>query len=303
VFLATAGDGAIIGYLSAFAGHFLRNRGSIFIAVVGVRETWRGQGIGTRLFATVEEWARARHAWRLELRVSSLNQRGLALYYKSGFAVEGRIRAGVFRHGAWTDDFWMGKLFEPLPVPPLATPEPEPRCRARAASRPVFRTVRSGDGAAFRAWDLRLSETLPYAIKLPAEVVGAEAIERDIAAAVGDPRLWIAAVVPGTGAERIVGFGSASIEYGFRMQHDAFVNVAVLPEWAGQGIGRGLHDRLEAWARERGVRRLSAAVQAPNHAGRAFAAALGYDEEVAMRSYSLIGGRMVDRFRLGKLFA
>src|SRR5262249_1675480 len=33
VLLATTGSGAIIGYLSAFAGHFLRNRGSIFIAV------------------------------------------------------------------------------------------------------------------------------------------------------------------------------------------------------------------------------------------------------------------------------
>jgi hypothetical protein len=51
------------------------------------------------------------------------------------------------------------------------------------------------------------------------------------------------------------------------------------------------------------VRRLTATVQAPNGAGRAFAAALGYDEEVTMRCYSLIDRRMVDRLRLGKLFA
>jgi hypothetical protein len=43
-------------------------------------------------------------------------------------------------------------------------------------------------------------------------------------------------------------------------------------------------------------------MQAPNDAGREFAAALGYDEEVTMRCYSLIDGRMVDRLRMGKLF-
>jgi GNAT superfamily N-acetyltransferase len=214
----------------------------------------------------------------------------------------------VLRHGAWTDDFWMGKPLEPLPVPPLGTVAamaPPPR-RSRPA--PLVREVRPGDGVAFRAWELRICGTLPYALKLPTEVPSSEAVERDIASAVDDPRLWlVATTVPRAngragGRGRIVGFGSGSIEYGFRMQHDAFVNVAVLPEWTGQGIGRALHNRLEAWARGHGARRLTAAVQAPNQAGRRFAGKLGYDEEVAMRGYALIAGRMVDRIRLGKLF-
>ena len=79
-------------------------------------------------------------------------------------------------------------------------------------------------------------------------------------------------------------------------------NVAVLPEWQGQGLARRLHDRVEAWALDRDVRRLTATIQAPNQTGGAFAAALGYEPEVTMRGYSLIGGRMVDRLRLGKLF-
>lgn len=303
VFLAIAGGGAIVGYLSAFAGHFLRNRGTIFIAVIGLREAHRGQGIGTRLFATIEEWARARRAWRLELRVSSLNERGLALYRKCGFAVEGRIRGGVFRRGGWTDDFWMGKPLVPLPEFPPNEAGPAPDRPSRGATPPpVLRPLRTGDGAAFRAWELAIAETQPHLIKLPAEIAAAEAIERDIATTPPDPRLWLAAAVPGRAGEEIVGFGSGGIEYGFRMQHDAFVNVAVLPEWSGRGIGRALHDRLETWAREQGVRRLTAAVQAPNRAGRDFAAALGYAEEVTMRGYSLVGGRMVDRLRLGKLF-
>ena len=307
VLLALTERGEIIGYLSAFLGHFARNRGNLFIAVVGLREAYRGQGIGTQLFETVEEWARAHRAWRLELRVSSLNKRGQALYRKRGFLVEGCIRGGVFRNGTWTDDLWMGKPLEPLPGRPLGMVNPDPGREARAtpphSPLPVLREMQPGDGAAFRAWDARISEVTPHALKLPREVPAAEAVERDIAHISGDPRCWLVAVVPRPrGGETIVGFASANIEYGFRMQHDAFVNVAVLPEWQGQGLGRRLHDRAEAWAIERGVRRLTATLQAPNLAGRAFAAALGYETEVTMRGYSFIGGYMIDRLRLGKLF-
>lgn len=308
VLLAVAGDGAIVGYLSAFVGHFARNRGDVFIAVIGLREAFRGQGIGTRLFEEIEAWARRRYAWRLELRVSSLNERGLALYRKRGFEIEGRIRGSVFRRGAWTDDFWMAKLLEPIPgrklasVPPSVAHAAAPLARGDAL--PAIREMRAGDGAAFRAWEQRMAEAVPYAVKLPSEVPPADAVERDLAHTPTDPRYWLVATAPRPhgGGESIVAFGSGHIEYGFRMQHDAFVNVAVVPEWQRRGLGRKMHDSVEAWALERGVRRLTAAIQAPNQTGRAFATVLGYETEVTMRAYSLIGGRMVDRLRVGKLF-
>jgi RimJ/RimL family protein N-acetyltransferase len=307
VLLALTEHGEIIGYLSAFFGHFARNRGNLFIAVVGLREAYRGRGIGTRLFEALEEWGRAHRAWRLELRVSSLNERGQALYRKRGFLVEGRIRGGVFRDGVWTDDLWMGKPLEPLPGRPLGLLPPDPVASVQAtppADPPLLlREMQPGDGAAFRVWDVRMSEAMPYALKLPSEIPAAEAIERDIAHVPSDPRYWVVAVAPHPrGGEAIVGFASANIEYGFRMQHDAFVNVTVLPEWQRQGLGRRLHDRAEAWAIDRGARRLTATVQAPNLGGRAFAATLGYETEVTMRGYSFIGGYMVDRLRLGKMF-
>ena len=147
--------GAIIGYLSAFTGWFERNRGNVFIAVVGLRETCRGRGIGTRLFEAVEEWARARGAWRLELRVSSLNERGQALYRKRGFEIEGTIREGVLRDGDWTDDFWMAKAARSRRTTVAAgrnAPSRRPPCDAHAdaaencaaATGPHFTTGRCG---------------------------------------------------------------------------------------------------------------------------------------------------------------
>lgn len=305
VLLAVTGEGAIVGYLSAFLGHFARNRGNLFIAVVGLRDAYRGRGIGTRLFEAVEAWARERQAWRLELRVSSLNERGQALYNKRGFAIEGTIRRGVFRRGAWTDDFWMAKLLGPLPGRNLASALADDfrAASSGAGPAPPIRPMHAGDGAAFRAFDMRMAEVTPFSLKLPSEVAAVEAIERDIAADPADPRLWLVATPPTSGGgDGIVGFAAGNIEFGFRMQHDAFVNVAVLPEWRGRGLGRGLHARVESWALDNDVRRLTASIQAPNQPGRAFAAALGYEVEVTMRCFALIGGRRVDRLRLGKLF-
>lgn len=296
------GGGTIVGYLSAFAGWYERQRGTVFIAVVGLREPYRGRGIGTRLFEAVEDWARGQGAWRLELRVSSLNERGQALYRKRGFANEGAIRAGVLRGGVWTDDFWMGKLLEPS-APRMPIPDASPRRSGRHATHTlVLREMRAGDGPAFRDWETRMCATSPLAIKEPGEVAPLDAIERDIAATDGDPRLWLAAVQQDMyGPEAIIAFATASIERRFRMNFDAWVGISVLPEWAGQGLGRRMHARLEAWARAQGVRRLSAAIQAPNRAARAFAAAMGYEEEVVMRGLSRIDGLLVDRVRVGKL--
>lgn len=304
VFLALDRDGAIIGYLAAFAGSFARNRGVVFIAVVGLRERWRGQGVGTRLFEMVEDWARARGSWRLELRVSSLNGRGLALYQKRGFAIEGRIRGGVWRREAWTDDFWMGKLLGPAPAKVAEAPTGTPRARAQVGVLEGLRLrpLRPGDGPALRAWESGMVRSARFALKSPNEVSSIDTIESDIADDTLDPHCWIAAAVATRRAgDRFLGFASAGIERGYRMEHDVFVNIGVLPEWSGQGLGRQLHDEVEAWARGQRARRLTATVHAPNGAGRGFAAALGYAEEVVQRSYARFDGRLVDRLRLGKL--
>jgi RimJ/RimL family protein N-acetyltransferase len=60
---------------------------------------------------------------------------------------------------------------------------------------------------------------------------------------------------------------------------------------------------LEAWARERGLDRLTCAAQAHNTRGRRFAERLGFAEEARMRRYVVVDGRVADRVRYGKLLA
>jgi GNAT superfamily N-acetyltransferase len=196
----------------------------------------------------------------------------------------------------------MGKLLDPA-LPRMPIPDSAPRPSGRHATHTlVLRETRPGDGPAFRDWETRMCATTPLAIKQPSEVAPLDAIERDIAASGGDPRYWLAAVQQDMyGPEAIIGFATASIERRFRMGSDAWVGIAVLPEWAGQGLGRRMHARLEAWARAQGARRLSGAVQAPNRPARAFVAAMGYAEEVTVRGVSRIDGLLVDRVRVGKL--
>jgi RimJ/RimL family protein N-acetyltransferase len=80
--------------------------------VIGLREQYTGQGIGTRLFTALETWARTTDVRRLHLTVETDNARALALYHKMGFTVIGHIRHAVQIKGQWLDDYVMEKWLE-----------------------------------------------------------------------------------------------------------------------------------------------------------------------------------------------
>jgi RimJ/RimL family protein N-acetyltransferase len=101
----------LVGFLSTtpdwfVAGHSLR-------IVIGIREAYTGQGIGTRLFTALDAWARKAGIGRLHLTVETDNARALALYHKMGFQIEGEIRNAIQIQGRWFDDYVMGKTVEP----------------------------------------------------------------------------------------------------------------------------------------------------------------------------------------------
>lgn len=100
----------LVGFLSTtcdwFGGiHELR-------IVIGIREQYTGQGIGTRLFTALEGWARTAGVRRLHLTVETDNARALALYHKMGFEIVGHIFQAVQIQGQWVDDYVMEKWLD-----------------------------------------------------------------------------------------------------------------------------------------------------------------------------------------------
>ncbi|HEV2957241.1 MAG TPA: GNAT family N-acetyltransferase [Xanthobacteraceae bacterium] len=298
-FLAEHG-GEIVGFLGAVAGALKRTRGVVYISHVGVRATWRGRGVGSALFAAIEEWARGQGAWRLDLRVDTQNARGIALYQKHGFAVEGRIVDGALRDGVWCDHFLMAKalriLTEPLCVPLELAPAGE------GADGPVsFRRLRAEDARALRRFQLALTGETPFLLMQPADVPDAAATAAKVVEDLEDPGQFdLVAVTPSADGERIVGHALVDREDGTRMRHNAYVAINVLRNHWRRGIGRQLAAAVDTWAREQSLRRLTGVILAHNSRALRFATAAGFREELVSPRYAVIHGRAVDRVRVVK---
>lgn len=80
--------------------------------MVAIRQAYAGQGIASRLFAAMDEWARAHKIHRIYLHVQADNHRAVALYHRLGYHVEGFHRHAVLLDGQWVDDYTMAKLLE-----------------------------------------------------------------------------------------------------------------------------------------------------------------------------------------------
>ncbi|WP_053959352.1 GNAT family N-acetyltransferase [Sulfobacillus thermosulfidooxidans] len=105
-------DGALVGFLRA-RGHTPRRLAHSALIVIGIRQAYWGQGIGTQLFQKVEAWAKERGIHRLELEVMVSNRRALGLYHKMGFVVEGLRRHAIrYADGQFVDEYMMAKLLD-----------------------------------------------------------------------------------------------------------------------------------------------------------------------------------------------
>jgi RimJ/RimL family protein N-acetyltransferase len=109
VILGAENDGRLIGYMMAIGGSARRTRHSAYL-VIGILEDFRGQGVGTSLFQTMEKWADKHRISRLELTAVTQNTAGIALYQKSGFEIEGTKRNSLIINGEFHDEYYMSKL-------------------------------------------------------------------------------------------------------------------------------------------------------------------------------------------------
>lgn len=105
-------NGNLVGYLSANGGRFARNRHAAYI-VVGLLEGYTSRGIGTALFERLDAWAGGQGLHRLELTVMVHNQRGIGLYRKMGFEIEGTLKDSLLVEGSYVDEYSMAKLIGP----------------------------------------------------------------------------------------------------------------------------------------------------------------------------------------------
>ncbi|GAB1759907.1 GNAT family N-acetyltransferase [Priestia aryabhattai] len=99
----------LVGYIAATGGEANRNA-HIAALTLGIRKTFQNQGIGTALFAALEEWAREHHIHRLELTVAVQHEKALSLYDKVGFEIEGTKKHSLRIGGLFIDEYYMSKL-------------------------------------------------------------------------------------------------------------------------------------------------------------------------------------------------
>jgi RimJ/RimL family protein N-acetyltransferase len=108
IFVVEHGE-QLIGYLAAIGGQFCRNSHSAYL-VTGILQGFTGQGIGQRLFAELEQWARRQGLHRLELTVMAHNERAIALYTRMGFEIEGIKKHSLIVNGEYVDEYYMARL-------------------------------------------------------------------------------------------------------------------------------------------------------------------------------------------------
>lgn len=104
-------DDNIIGFLSAQRGIIRKIKHTAYI-VVGIRERFRGKGIGKKLFCELDLWAKENNISRLELTVMCPNSMAKQLYEKNGFEVEGTKRNSIFMNGKYIDEYYMSKIYK-----------------------------------------------------------------------------------------------------------------------------------------------------------------------------------------------
>ena len=111
VILVADAAGHLVGYVEAIGGGVRRNQHAAHV-VIGVRKASAGRGLGRRLLAGLEQWARANGLSRLELTVMTHNDRAIRLYSKMGYVVEGTRHAALLVDDHLVDELWMAKLLE-----------------------------------------------------------------------------------------------------------------------------------------------------------------------------------------------
>jgi len=78
--------------------------------ITGIRKAYHRQGIGSKFFNMLDEWARENGIVRLELTVECVNIGAKHLYERHGFTVEGIRSKSMKVNDRFVDEYYMGKI-------------------------------------------------------------------------------------------------------------------------------------------------------------------------------------------------
>lgn len=76
-----------------------------------LKEFW-GQGLGPHLLTLIETFARENGVTRIEAKVRTLNERGVGLYKKMGYKIEGTRERAALIDGQYQDEYFIAKLLD-----------------------------------------------------------------------------------------------------------------------------------------------------------------------------------------------
>jgi len=109
VFFVAESEEKLVGFIAAIGSDLKRNRHSAYL-VLGILEEYQGQGIASKLFNQVFEWAKEVEITRLELTVIKDNIKAFNLYRKMGFVLEGEKVHSLIINGQPVNEYYLYKL-------------------------------------------------------------------------------------------------------------------------------------------------------------------------------------------------
>lgn len=100
---------------------------------------------------------------------------------------------------------------------------------------------------------------------------------------------------------KLAGFAAAFGQNVRRRSHTALIVIGILREYRGKGIGKKLMTELEAWARDRGLKRLELQVVPQNDVALNLYQSLGFVLEGTKRMSMIAYGKSLDEHVMAKL--
>ena len=80
---------------------------------ISILEEYTSLGIGTKILRELEKWAIQKKVHRIHAKVRHNNTRGLGLYLKMGYQIEGMARETAFFDNQWQHEYDIAKIVHP----------------------------------------------------------------------------------------------------------------------------------------------------------------------------------------------